>query len=108
MTITATEDVMRTIAVVVLGLTFASASPARAQVTLDISKITCWQFATYKVTSPQNIAIWVSGYYHGTRGDAIIDTQDLQAKTTKMQDYCIKNPDVPFMQAVETILGEKN
>lgn len=105
---TIAEDVMRTIAVIVLGLAFVSASPALAQVTLDLLKITCWQFATYKVASPRDVAIWVSGYYHGTRGDAVIDTQDLQAKTTKMQDYCIKNPDVPFMQAVKTILGEKN
>ena len=101
---------MKTNIAALLGLTLALAGslPALAQVTLDVSKITCWQFATYKVASPQFIAIWVSGYYSGTRGNTVIDTEGLVAKVSKMQDYCSKNPDVPFMQAVETILGPSN
>jgi acid stress chaperone HdeB len=87
-----------------LGLGFGEAS---AQVTLDVSKITCWQFATYKVTNPQYISIWVSGYYHGKAGDTTIDPPTVVANATKMQEYCTKNPDVPFMQAVETVLGPK-
>ena len=86
-----------------LGLGFGEAS---AQVTLDVSKITCWQFATYKVTNPQYISIWVSGY-HGKAGDTRIDPPTVVANATKMQEYCTKNPDVPFMQAVETVLGPK-
>lgn len=101
---------MKKIALSIACLTFIMVAglQAKAQVTLDVTKITCWQFATYKITNPQFIALWVSGYYHGTRGEAVIDTQGLVANTTKMQDYCIKNPDMPFMQAVETVLGEKN
>jgi hypothetical protein len=95
--------------VFVLGaLALGASLPARAQVTLDVSKITCWQFVTYKVTNPQFIAIWMSGYHHGKRGETVIDTQALVANATKMQDYCTKNPDVPFMQAVEIVLGERN
>lgn len=101
---------MKTTTAVVLGLAsaFALSSPGRAQVSLDVDKVTCWQFVTYKVTSPQNIAIWMSGYFHGTRGETTLDTQDLLVKTAKMQEYCMKNPDVPLMQAVETLLKEPN
>jgi acid stress chaperone HdeB len=53
------------------------ASPAAAQVTLDVSKITCDQFSGYKITSPDNIAIWLSGYYSGKRDSTIVDTQNL-------------------------------
>jgi HdeA/HdeB family protein len=62
---------MPRIAVVPLGSMFAlaAAPAARAQVTLDVSKITCDQYTSHKITSPQNIAIWLSGYYHGKRGD---------------------------------------
>ena len=38
---------------------------ARAQVVIDVSKITCDQFATYKIENPKYIVIWLSGYYHG-------------------------------------------
>jgi hypothetical protein len=50
----------------------------------------------------------VSGYHHGKRGDTVVDTQDLEAKADKVEEYCTKNPDVPMMEAVETVLGEKH
>jgi acid stress chaperone HdeB len=83
----------------------AAAPPARAQVTVDVAKITCDQFTGYKITNPQNIAIWLSGYHSGKRGSTLIDTQGLAANAKKLQDYCIRNPQVPVMQAVETLLG---
>src|SRR5262249_54423380 len=52
---------------ILLALSFSD--HARAQVMVDVSKITCDQFATYKITNPEYIAIWLGGYYHGTRGD---------------------------------------
>ena len=70
-------------------------SPSSAQVTLDVSKITCWQFATYKITNPQYISIWVSGYYHGKAGDTMIDPPTVVANATKMQEYCTRIPTFP-------------
>src|SRR5215475_14473413 len=71
---------------VAVGLIVAleSVRPARAQVMIDVSKITCDQYLGYKVTNPQNIAIWVSGYYHGKRGDTTLDTQTLAEKAKKV------------------------
>jgi hypothetical protein len=93
---------------IVVALAATASSSASAQVLLDVSKITCWQFVTYKVINPRLIAIWVSGYHHGKRGDTVVDTQDLEAKADKVEEYCTKNPDVPMMEAVETVLGEKH
>ena len=76
---------------------------AQAQVSLDVSKITCDQFTGYKVTNPRNIALWLSGYYNGKRGNTVIDTQGLDANARKLQDYCLLNPSVPVMQATETL-----
>ena len=92
---------------VALGLTLSleRVPAARAQVTLDVSKITCDQYTGYKVTNPQNIAIWVSGYYHGKRGDTVVDMQKLLADTKTMERYCIQNPQALVMNAVETVLG---
>jgi acid stress chaperone HdeB len=98
---------MTKLVVVVSGLIFALATvpAARAQVTLDVSKITCDQFAGYKITNPQNIAIWLSGYYNGKRGTTILDTQGLIANAKKLQSYCIRNPQTLVMQAVEALFG---
>jgi acid stress chaperone HdeB len=92
---------------VVVGLIVAlePVPAARAQVTLDVAKITCDQYIGYKITNPQNIAIWVSGYYHGTRGDTTLDTQTLVANAKKVRDYCRRNPQTSLMEAVEKSIG---
>jgi hypothetical protein len=78
-------------------------APGHAQVTLDVAKVTCNQFAAYKITNPRNIAIWLSGYYNGKRENTIIDMQELMENTEKLQDYCILHPETRVMQAVEVL-----
>jgi len=88
-----------------LILIAAASQPAHAQVMLDLSKVTCDQWSGYKITNPQNIANWLSGYYNGKRGNTMIDTQELAAYVSKLRDYCIVHPQVPVMQAVETLMA---
>jgi acid stress chaperone HdeB len=88
-------------------LALAPWSAAGAQVTIDVAKITCDQFTLYKVTDPQNIAIWLSGYYHGQRNDTMVDTMELATYERKVKDYCNLNPQVTVMQAVESMLKPK-
>ena len=90
-----------------LVLVVAAAAPAHAQVTLDVAKITCDQFTGYKITNPQNISIWLSGYYNGQRGNTILDTQELTANAQKLRDYCIMHPEVPILRAVEALVTAK-
>ena len=82
--------------------------PRRMNVAIDVAKVNCHQFATYKIAHPDRLAIWLNGYFHGKRGDLIVDTQELAGNTDKVQDYCLKNPDVPLMQAVEALFGPSN
>ena len=78
---------------------------AEAQVVIDVSKINCDQFATYKVENPENIVIWLDGYYHGIRGDMKVDVQTLTADAKKVEMYCLSKPEVPLLEAVKTVLG---
>ena len=94
---------------VAAGLFFCViAAPAvHAQTTIDVSKITCEQFLNYKITNPNNIALWISGYYNGKRGNTVLDVQSIQDHVEKVKDYCVRNDKLPVMQAVETLFGEK-
>lgn len=80
-----------------LALLLAASSPLTAQVLIDVAKISCNQFATYKIAHPDRIANWLNGYFHGKRGDLVVDTQELAENKDKVQEYCLKNPDVPLM-----------
>jgi acid stress chaperone HdeB len=97
--------------VVVSGLILvvASASSVQAQVTIDVSKITCDQFVHSKISSPSLIAAWLSGYYNAKQNIQVIDTQALQDNMSKLQHYCEdgKNFKVPAMTAVEDMFGKK-
>jgi hypothetical protein len=78
---------------------------ARAQVMIDVSKISCNQFVTYKIENPKYIVAWLSGYYHGTRRDMVVDLNALIADAGKVEDYCFTKPEVPLVQAIKTVLG---
>jgi acid stress chaperone HdeB len=94
-------------AILLFALIAGVAQPAHAQVTLDLAKVTCEQWSGYKITNPQNIAFWLSGYYNGKRGQTVVDTQALAAHVNRLRDFCITNPQMPVMQAVEQLLKPK-
>jgi hypothetical protein len=100
------EQIMMKPRINVLSLIFLCLiiSAAQAQVTIDVSKITCQQFRSYAITDPNNIALWLSGYYNGQRKNTIINVESFKENLEKVKDYCITHQAVTVMQAVEAIL----
>jgi len=92
-----------------LILAVAAASSAQAQVTIDVSKITCDQYVHSKIATPNYIAAWLDGYYNAKRNNRIIATEDLHNNVGKLQTYCYdeKNFKVPVMKAIEELFGKK-
>src|SRR6516165_11362520 len=69
-------------------ITLLSASLAYGQVTIDVSKVTCDQFAQSKIGEPRTTAIWLNGYYHGKNGSTTIDTQQSEAIFGELMHFC--------------------
>jgi acid stress chaperone HdeB len=90
-----------------LLLMLLAVSTAQAQTTIDVAKITCDQFVSASVAPPDNIVIWLNGYYHGKRGSTIIDVQKLKEQPQKMMSYCLytDNGGGTVMEAVEKLLS---
>ena len=78
---------------------------AYAQVTLDVSKLTCEQYILYKITNPDNITLWLNGYYNGKKGNTIIEPELFKDNAKKVKEYCRLNLKMTVMQAAETVLG---
>jgi len=86
-------------------LSLLSLSTALAQTTIDAAKITCKQFVLLEVASPENIAIWLSGYYHGKRGSTSIDVEQLRKQAQNVRNYCLyKDKGGTLMEAVEKLM----
>jgi acid stress chaperone HdeB len=92
-----------------LAITLLSTSLALGQVSIDVSKITCDQFAQGKVGLPRTTAIWLNGYYHGKIGSTTIDTEQSEAIFGVLMDYCRtgENGKVLVMQALERLMKPK-
>jgi acid stress chaperone HdeB len=93
----------RTLFVISVIVTASSSAPA--QVTIDVSKITCDEFVKYEIADPKQIGAWISGYYHGVHSNPILDEQKVLQTANKVEEYCFKHPDALVMKAVESILG---
>ena len=98
---------MKTLFVISAIALLGASSIAKAQVTIDVSKITCDEFVKYKIAEPKQIAIWLSGYYHGIHGSTILDTQELLQIMNKVEEYCFTHSDTLVMKAVDGTLGAR-
>ncbi len=98
---------LKFVAAVILAL--CPASIARAQSTIDASKITCDQFVHAKIGNPRTTAAWLSGFYNGKLDNRVIDLQNYEENLTKLERFCYeeKNFKLPVMQAIEKVNGDR-
>jgi acid stress chaperone HdeB len=114
-------------ALVLSSIVFAAVS-TQAQVSIDVSKITCDEYVhdkipttdfvsfsavgslsleARKMLSRWLIANWLSGYYHAKHNSWIIGVESFENNVNKLNNYCYdeKNFKVPIMEAIERVLG---
>jgi acid stress chaperone HdeB len=81
-----------------------AAQAAYAQVTVDVSKITCEQFIV--LPKADSVAIWLSGYYHGDRHVSTLDVNKFEENARNLRAAC-RLPDnfkKPVMQLIESTM----
>jgi acid stress chaperone HdeB len=79
--------------------------PTQAQVTVDVSKITCEEYLTDTFTFSQDIVMWLSGYYNGKRNNTIIEPDAVKKNEEKVNLYCYQHRETTVMDAVKNVLG---
>ena len=90
-----------------LTVILVAAPPAGAQVTIDVSKITCEQFWLRKVANPEKVAIWLGGYYNGKKGNTVIDTQQFETVVRDVTEHCRMHLQLTLMEAAEAVMAER-
>lgn len=81
---------------------------ALAQMTIDVSKITCDQFLAGKVADSRSVTVWLSGYYHGMHNNTVLDVNALQQDSQAVMDYCFSHRNVILIDAATTLFKKKN
>ena len=68
--------------------------------TIDVSKITCDQYITQRITHMRTVNVWLSGFYAGRQNNPVIDTQGVERNGNKLSRFCESHRDMPLMDAV--------
>ena len=87
-------------------LPFLGIQAAFAQVTVDVSKITCEQFIV--LPKADSVAIWLSGYYHGDKHVSTFDVNKFEEDARNLRTAC-RLPDnfkKTIMQLIESTIAK--
>ncbi|WP_442755184.1 HdeA/HdeB family chaperone [Methylocystis sp. JAN1] len=79
----------------------AIAAPAIAQVTVEMSQITCKDFAGYDPDTKDFIGNWMRGYFMSKNNLTVVDSRYVKRNTEKIERYCKKLPKSSLMEAVQ-------
>jgi hypothetical protein len=82
-------------------------SGAKAQVMIDMAKVTC---SDYRALSPHEsklMSAWMSGWFNHRRGSVVVDLGEYADNIAKITDWCGGNPTITLMSAIEHVIVNK-
>jgi acid stress chaperone HdeB len=87
------------------AIAFLAACPAHAQLTVDMSKVTCKQFVTYEITDARSLSIWLSGYFNAQQNNMVVDVSKFRSRSNALKEFCLTHQDLALMEAAKTVIG---
>lgn len=91
---------MNRIALAVAALAFTWV-PAKAQVVIDMTQITCGEFLAAPADRQAFVAAWMSGYYSSQNNLNMLDLRYVERNAKVVGGYCEKHKNVTVLSAVE-------
>ena len=81
----------------------AMAAPASAQVTIDMSEVTCKQFSEFDADTKAFVGNWLRGYLSAVKNLSTVDSRYVARITSKAQAYCKKHPKDTLLKVGEKV-----
>ena len=92
---------IRKIVLAGFAIAFSMTAPVSAQVTIEMSDITCKDFAGYDPETQDFIGNWMRGYWMSSKNLTVIDSKYVKRNTAKIARYCKKLPKSKLMDAIQ-------
>ena len=93
---------MKLNAIAIIGvLFFTSLAPARAQVVIDLSLITCKQLLESDAERQTLIKSWMSGYFSAAKNLSVLDFNYAKRNAKVVGDYCRTHKADTVMNAMQ-------
>ncbi|MGV3635054.1 MAG: HdeA/HdeB family chaperone [Pseudorhodoplanes sp.] len=91
----------RTLIASAIAISALAATPAKAQVVLDMTMLTCKQYLEADKDRQDLIAAWMSGYYNAARNNPVFNASLFQQNRNRVSAYCKKHRPETLMSAIQ-------
>lgn len=85
----------------VIAVSALIASPAKAQVVLDMTMLTCRQYLEADKGRQDLIAAWMSGYYSAARNNPVFNATLFTSNRNRVTAHCKRNRAETLMSAIQ-------
>jgi acid stress chaperone HdeB len=85
------------------GLASIGLQAVQAQVTIDITKLTCDDFLNDRLTGTNPLTVWLNGYVNGERGKTLI--QPISAERADLVHYCEDHNGTLLLDAARNVFS---
>ena len=88
----------------IFGLALATSilpSASHAQVTLDMTKVTCANYLAMSPSQARTFSAWMSGYFRASRSEPVFDFQRFANNKKAVGNYCKKYGGETLMSAIQ-------
>jgi hypothetical protein len=88
----------------VFCLTLAAAVPpavAHAQMSIEMSRVTCAQYLAMAPTQSAAFSAWMSGWFNQKTGYVFVDLNAYARNVTNVKSWCASNPAQTVMEGLQ-------
>jgi hypothetical protein len=82
----------KTIALLIGLAGFCAPAAAHAQVTMDMTKVTCADYLAMPSDVSRDFSAWMSGWFNQKNNDATINVAGYMSNVANVQKWCASNP----------------
>jgi acid stress chaperone HdeB len=75
--------------------------PAKAQVIVDLSLVTCGQYMGKDRDTQDVIAAWMSGYFNAAKNQSMVDLSRFERNRKAVEKYCKTHKLETLMSAIQ-------
>jgi len=79
----------------------ALSTPAKAQVIVDLSLVTCGQYMGKDRDTQDVIAAWMSGYFNAAKNQSMVDLARFERNRKAVEKYCKTHKLETLMSAIQ-------
>ena len=73
---------------------------------IEMSKLTCAQFAAYDKENMATMMMWLEGYYTKEDDDAVIDFGKMAGDMARLLIYCGGHPETDIITASDEVMNQ--